>query len=205
MGRMAAPLLFYFDFISPYGFFASREVEALAARHGRAVDWRCMLLGVSVMKVMGLKPLLETPLKGDYVRRDVARRIRRSGLAMKRGPDDPVMDPRACGRAFWWVKRHRPELAGSFARAAYDAYWMEGKDLSTASGVADIRLPEGIDANRLREGIESEEARVLLRENVEASLEAGIFGSPTLVADGEPFWGVDAMPMAEEWLARGGW
>ena len=27
-----------------------------------------MLLGVAVMKVMGLKPLLETPLKGDYVR-----------------------------------------------------------------------------------------------------------------------------------------
>jgi 2-hydroxychromene-2-carboxylate isomerase len=205
MGRMSAPLLFYFDFISPYGFFASREVEALAARHGREVDWRCMLLGVSVMKVMGLKPLLETPLKGDYIRRDVARRIRRSGLAMERGPDDPVMDPRACGRAFWWLKRHRPGLAGAFARAAYDAYWMEGEDLSTASAVAGIRLPEGIDANRLREGIESEEGRALLRENVEASLEAGIFGSPTLVADGEPFWGVDALPQAEEWLARGGW
>lgn len=202
---MAAPLVFYFDFISPYGFFASREVEALAARHGREVDWRAMLLGVSVMKVMGLKPLLETPLKGEYIRRDVARRIRRSGLAMKRGADDAIMDPRACGRAFWFVKQHRPGLAGAFAKAAYDAYWIEGRDLSGAFAVAGIGLPEGIDADWLREGIESEEARALLRQNVDASLQAGIFGSPTLVVDGEPFWGVDALPQAEEWLARAGW
>ena len=57
-----APLLFYFDFISPFGYFASLRVEALAARHGRTVDWHAMLLGVSVMKVMGLKPLLDTCL-----------------------------------------------------------------------------------------------------------------------------------------------
>jgi 2-hydroxychromene-2-carboxylate isomerase len=49
---MAAPLAFYFDFISPYGYFAS-----LRSRTGRApwphVDWRPMLLGVAVLKVMG--------------------------------------------------------------------------------------------------------------------------------------------------------
>ncbi|MET0312622.1 MAG: 2-hydroxychromene-2-carboxylate isomerase [Burkholderiaceae bacterium] len=202
---MPASLVFYFDFISPYGYFASREVEALAARHGREVDWRCMLLGVSVMKVMGLKPLLETPLKGDYVRRDVDRRIRRAGRALKRGPADPVMDPRACGRAFWWVKTHRPALAGAFAREVYEAYWREGLDLSSPTAVVSITLPPGIEAGWLLTGIESDEARSLLRENVDASLKAGVFGSPTLVVDGEPFWGVDAMPQAEEWLAGGGW
>ena len=62
------PLQFHFDFISPYGYFASLRIEALAARHGRTVDWRAMLLGVSVMKVMGLKPLMDTPLKGDLHR-----------------------------------------------------------------------------------------------------------------------------------------
>ena len=46
---MPAPLAFYFDFISPYGYFASLRIEELAARHGRAVDWRPMLLGVAVL------------------------------------------------------------------------------------------------------------------------------------------------------------
>ena len=68
--RLHAPIDFYFDFISLYGYFASLRIEALAARHGRGVNWHGMLLGVAVMKTMGLKPLLETPLKSDYVIRD---------------------------------------------------------------------------------------------------------------------------------------
>jgi 2-hydroxychromene-2-carboxylate isomerase len=40
---------------------------------------------------------------------------------------------------------------------------------------------------------------------VDASLKAGIFGSPTVVVDGEPFWGVDALPQVEDWLSSGGW
>ena len=43
-----------------------------------------MLLGVSVMKVMGLKPLLETPLKSDYVLNDAARYMRQHGLKLAR-------------------------------------------------------------------------------------------------------------------------
>ena len=62
-----APIEFYFDFISPYGYLGSTQVEALAARYGRTVDWKPVLLGITVMKVMGLKPLPETPLKKDYI------------------------------------------------------------------------------------------------------------------------------------------
>lgn len=200
-----APLHFYFDFISPYGYFASLKVEELAARHGRAVEWHSMLLGVSVIKIMGLKPLLDTPLKGDYVRRDVNRYIRKHGLQLKRSPDDPMMDPRASGRAFHWVKKQHPQLAAPLAHAIYRAYWVEGLDLSTAAQVAAIDLPTGIDPESLRTGIESDEAGRLLRAAVDASLKAGIFGSPTVVVDGEPFWGVERLPDAEDWLTRGGW
>lgn len=201
----SSPLQFYFDFISPFGYFASLRIEALAARHGRTVDWHAMLLGVSVMKVMGLKPLLDTPLKGEYIRRDARRYMRRHGLSLKRDLDDPVMDPRAAGRAFHYVKRHQPALAAPLARAIYDAYWAGGKDLGTADAVAAIELPEGLDAASLRDAIESEEARTLLRSAVDDSLKAGVFGSPTIVVDGEPFWGVQTLELVEEWLERGGW
>lgn len=200
-----APLHFYFDFISPFGYFASLRIEPLAAQHGRTVEWHAMLLGVSVLKVMGLKPLLDTPLKGDYIRRDAKRYMRRHGLQVNRDLDAPVMDPRAAGRAFYWVKQHHPALAAPLAHAIYHAYWAEGRDLSTAEAVAAISLPAGLDAQGLREGIESEEARQLLRNAVEASLKAGIFGSPTVVVDGEPFWGVENLGLVEQWLDSGGW
>jgi 2-hydroxychromene-2-carboxylate isomerase len=199
------PLHFYFDFISPFGYFASLRVEALAAKHGRTVQWHAMLLGVSVLKVMGLKPLLDTPLKGDYIRRDAQRYIRRHGLQLQRAVDAPMMDPRAAGRAFYWVQQHRPDLAAPLAQALYHAYWALGRDLSTAEAVASITLPPGLEANALRAGMESDPARQLLRNAVDASLQLGIFGSPTVVVDGEPFWGVQTFELLDEWLAKGGW
>jgi len=32
-----------------------------------------------------------------------------------------------------------------------------------------------------------------------------VFGSPFIVVDGEPFWGVDRLEQIEKWLATGGW
>jgi 2-hydroxychromene-2-carboxylate isomerase len=199
------PLHFYFDFISPFGYFASLRIEALAAKHGRRVEWHAMLLGVSVLKVMGLKPLLDTPLKGDYVRRDAKRYMRRHGVRMQRDLDAQVMDPRAAGRTFHWVKQYRPELTAALVHAIYHAYWAEGRDLSKAEALTAIALPEGIDRTWLLEGIQSDEAGQLLRGAVDASLKLGIFGSPTVLIDGEPFWGVETFELLDEWLATGGW
>lgn len=202
---MTAPLHFYFDFISPYGYFASLQIEALAAKHGRAVDWRPMLLGVAVLKVMGLKPLLDTPLKGDYVRHDVRRHARKLRLPLGRQLDAPVGNPLPAARAFYWLREHHPEHQAALVHALYGAYWREGRDLSTPEALAQIALPEGVSAADLAAGAASEAAAMALREAVAASLQAGIFGSPTVVVDGEPFWGSDRLADVDEWLQRGGW
>lgn len=200
-----SPLHFHFDFISPFGYFASLRIGALAQRHGRAVDWHPMLLGVSVLKVMGLKPLLETPLKGPYTERDVLRYAREHGLQMARAPSDPVMNPLPCARAQAWVRQHRPEHAGAVAQAIYRSYWAEGKDLSYPDALRGLELPVGLTGNEVATAAASEEASTLLKAEVNTAIEAGIFGSPTVVVDGEPFWGVDKLEQVERWLARGGW
>ena len=43
---MPAAVEFFFDFSSPYGYLAAQRIDALAARHGRGVDWKPMPLGV---------------------------------------------------------------------------------------------------------------------------------------------------------------
>ena len=196
---------FYFDFISPFGYFASLQIDELARRSGYTVEWYPMLLGVSVLKVMGLKPLLDTPLKGDYLRRQMSRHRRREGLALKRSADDPMMDPRACARAYYWTARHAAPLAKPLAKHLLDRYWRDGEDLTSARQIVDGALPAGLDPLVLAEGMETAEARAMLRSAVEDSLKRGVFGSPTVVAGDELFWGVDALPSVEQWLTAGGW
>jgi 2-hydroxychromene-2-carboxylate isomerase len=205
MATVREPIDFYFDFLSLYGYFASLRIEELAARHGRAVRWHSMLLGVSVMKTMGLKPLLETPLKGDYVLNDTARYLRRHGLQLRRRLTDPFMDPRAAARGFYWVRRNRPGREAAYAHAGFHRYWVEGRDLGAPAEVAALAPIVDAQPAEMLDGIEGDVARADLRDAVAASLARGVFGSPFVIVDGEPFWGNDRLDLVDEWLSAGGW
>jgi len=201
----ARPIDFYFDFISPFGYFASLRIDALAAKYGYTVNWHSMLIGVSVVKVMGMKPLLEVPLKGPYIAHDARRYARRHGIALVRDPGAPPVDPRPAGRAFNWLLQHYPEAARPFAQHAFAAYWLQGRDISDPAVVAEIVGESGCAGAQIAQGIASEEAGRLLRSNVEASLARGVFGSPFFIVGDEPFFGAEKMELLEEWLASGGW
>jgi 2-hydroxychromene-2-carboxylate isomerase len=120
---MPRSLDFYFDFISPFGYLASLRVDALATKYQRECRWQSMLLGISVLKVMGMRPLTEIPLKGDYLRIDIARYLRRHKLTLARTRDTAPSNPLAAGRAFHWIDQRDRALAKTVARAVLDAYW----------------------------------------------------------------------------------
>jgi 2-hydroxychromene-2-carboxylate isomerase len=200
------PLWFYFDFISPFGYLASLRVDALAARYRREARWQAMLIGVSVMKVMGLKPVPQTPLKGPYTRRDLLRYARRHGISLARDFDAPPPYPIPGARAFHWLDSADPVVAKSFARALFAAYWQQGRDIGSVAEVARIGEGVGVEGAELVAAIASGgEGDVLLRSAVDRSLALGVFGSPFFIVDGEPFFGLEKLPVVEEWLAAGGW
>ena len=204
-GSAARALDFYFDFISPFGFFASLRIDALAAKYGLVAHWHSMLIGVSVVKVMGMKPLLDVPLKGAYIARDAQRYARRHGIALARDLGAPASDPRPAGRAFNWLLHYRPEAARSFAQKAFVAYWLQKRDIAAPEVLAEILAEIDLTESQIAEGIVSEEAGRLLRAGVEASLARGVFGSPFFIVGEEPFFGVEKMELLEDWLASGGW
>ena len=76
---MTAPLEFYFDFSSPYGYLASERIDALAARFGRKVRWRPILLGVLLRETGGTPPT-QVPAKRSYFLCDFARSARFMGI-----------------------------------------------------------------------------------------------------------------------------
>ena len=196
---------FYFDFISPFGFFASLRIDDLAAKYGLTANWHSMLIGVSVVKVMGMKPLLDVPLKGPYIGHDARRYARRHGISLARDPGASPVDPRPAGRAFNWLLQHRAETARPFAQQTFAAYWLQGQDISAPGVLVDILRVMGLTGSEIAKEIVSDEAGRLLRSNVEASLARGVFGSPFFLVRNEPFFGVEKMELLEDWLARGGW
>jgi 2-hydroxychromene-2-carboxylate isomerase len=205
MSRPRAPIQFWFDFISPFGYLASLRIDALAARHGREVDWRPLLVGVTVLKVMGLPPVPQTPLKGPYALRQLARHARRAGVTLARDASVPPMNPLPAARAFAWLRAHARAHAKDAARAIYAATWAEGRPMDEPAALRAVLLQAGVPPALADAALSDPEAAILLRAEVDAAVAAGAFGSPFVIADGEPFFGVDNLELLDEWLARGGW
>lgn len=204
-GETGRALDFYFDFISPFGFFASLRIDDMAARYGYQVRWHSMLIGVSVLKVMGMKPLLETPLKGPYILKDATRYARQHHITPGRQFDAPLSDPRPAAKAFHWLNHYYPHESKRFATKVFSTYWLEGKDISQQAVLSEVLEAMGLTHQVNWDDLAGEEAATRLRAEVSQSLERGVFGSPFFIVGDEPFFGLEKLELLEDWLATGGW
>ncbi len=200
---MAEAIDFYFDFSSPYGYLAAERIDAIGQKHGRQVIWRPFLIGV-VFKATGGEPLLNIPLKGDYARTDLERAARLLGVKFTLPSPFPFMSV-AASRAFYWLDDQDPGLARDFAKAVYRASFTEGRDMSAAAAVVSVAAELGVDGEALSAALQDQAVKDRLRAEVEEAIARGVFGSPFIMVDGEPFWGHDRLDHVDRWIETGGW
>jgi 2-hydroxychromene-2-carboxylate isomerase len=200
---MANAIDFYFDFSSPYGYLASAKIDELAAKHARTVAWRPILLG-AVFKITGQQPLPTIPMKGSYAKHDLARSARLFGVPFRLPSKFPV-GATAPSRAFYWILDRDPGLARKAAQALYHAYFADDRDISNPEITANVCAKLGVDRAELTQALNDPAAKERLKSEVDAAIERGVFGSPYVVIDGEPFWGADRLDQIDKWLATGGW
>jgi 2-hydroxychromene-2-carboxylate isomerase len=203
MTAAGRPVDFHFEFSSPYGYIAAELAEDFEKRIGRPLAWRPFLLG-PVFKLTGQPPLVEIPMKGRYAKHDFARSARLHKVPYRHPERFPIGTVAAC-RAFYWTTDRDPALARRLALALYRAYFRDGIDIGPAPRVIEIAKDCGIDAAALAAGLEDPALKDRVKAEVDAAIAANVFGSPFFIVDGEPFWGVDRMPMIEEWIRSGGW
>jgi 2-hydroxychromene-2-carboxylate isomerase len=199
---MSQPIDFYFDFSSPYGYLASEKIDELAARFGRKVRWRPILLGV-VFRQTGGAPLTSIPLKGEYSVHDFARSARFLDIPYEHPKHFPLATQHAA-RAYYWLHDRDCEAARSFAHAVFRSLYTEGRDISEIDVVLAIAAGEKVDRTALAAALAGQALKDRLKAECEAAIIRGVFGSPYIVVDGEPFFGADRLPQIERWLGSGG-
>jgi 2-hydroxychromene-2-carboxylate isomerase len=195
---------FYFDLISPFGYLGSVMIERLAARYGREVEWKPVLLGVTVLNVMGLKPLPKTPLKGPYLRQDAPRLADFLDIPFRFHAHENI-NSLAGLRAFVHLKEREPGRATELMRRLYAALWTEGRDITKAEVVCEEAEALGCDSAALLDAVHRPETKQRLQAAVEVAISRGVFGVPFFFVDGEPIWGVDRFWMIEHWLQHHTW
>jgi 2-hydroxychromene-2-carboxylate isomerase len=198
-----APLDFWFDFSSPYGYLLSEKIDAVAAKYGRKVRWHPILLGI-VFKATGSAPLtMQNPAKAAYSLRDFARSARFMGIPYRQPSQFPLPTQNAA-RTYYWLHGQDCGLARQFAHAIFRALYVEDLDISAPDTVLEIAARFGVDRNALAAALQSPEIKARLKEEVDQAMQAGVFGSPHVIIDGEAFFGADRLPHIERWLETGG-
>jgi 2-hydroxychromene-2-carboxylate isomerase len=199
---VTAPIDFYFDFSSPYGYFGAEKIDDLAARYDRSVRWHPILLGV-VFKTVGTAPLPSIPVKGPYSLHDIRRSARFLGVPYVHPSRFPLATQQA-GRAYTWLAERSTALAREFALETYRAYFTADRDISDPGVVLEVAASLGVDRDELAAALADATLKARFKADVETALARGVFGSPFFIVDGEPFWGTDRLPQLEKWLAEGG-
>ena len=199
--NLRAPIHFYFDFSSPYSYIASEWVEAVAARHGRRVQWHAMLLGAT-FQAAELKPPMSYPIKRDYVLRDFERSARFAGLPYKQPERFPIATQNAA-RVFWWLDAQDPARAVAWAHAGLRAYFTRGVQLDDPAQLKALAAQSGIDAEAAEAAWQDPQWKEKLKAVNEQAIASGVFGAPFFIVDGEPFWGNDRQAQIEQWLRAG--
>ena len=191
---MSKPIEFWFDFGSPASYLAYTQLPAVAARAGAELVWRPMLLG-GVFKATGNRSPAAVPAKGAWMQGDLRRWARKWGVEFNSNPHFPVNTLAMMRGAA--AARRAGELA-PYAEAMFRAMWVDGKNPSEAAVFAEVVGAAGLDPAAYAGRVQDPEVKQALIAATEEAVERGVFGAPTMIVDGELFFGQDRLDFVAE-------
>ena len=182
---MATPSVdWYFDFVSPYSYIALHRLGELS----HPVIYKPVLFA-GLLNRWGQKGPAEIPAKRRWTYRWCTWWAKELGVPFRfpaAHPFNPLPHLRlalACGS--------RPDAV----KRIFEWIWMGGEHADDAERFAALCRELGVEQPRLAE------VKDALRLNTEEAAARGVFGVPSLVIDGEVFWGADAIDFAKAFRA----
>ncbi|CAN7651947.1 2-hydroxychromene-2-carboxylate isomerase [Bosea sp. LjRoot237] len=187
---MPQPALWYFDIISPFAHLALTRLDTIRAQ--RPVVLKPIVFG-GVLKAWGQLGPAEIAPKRTHTYRLATHTAQAMGVPFRFPPSHPF-NPLAMLRLLTALDGNEAAVT-----AAFRLVWGEGRDANDPTTLAAVaEAASRPDALAL---IGEQDVKDRLRQATEEAVAAGVFGVPSLVIDGEVFWGADAMAMAQDYLA----
>jgi 2-hydroxychromene-2-carboxylate isomerase len=190
---------FYYDLGSPYAYLTAERVNSVFAEAGvEPPEWQPILLG-------GLFKRFERDSWGNGAERErgmheCERRAAAYGLPPIRWPDPWPPNGLFAMRAATFAKEIGRTV--SFSVAAFRQAFAAGRDLGEPDNVLLAAAAAEIHPRALLAAVNRDSLKGALREATDRAGDLGVRGVPSVVVDGEVFWGDDHLELAAAAAAR---
>ena len=199
---MTAHIDYFFSVASPWAFLGSQRFIDMAHRTGATVMVRPMDFS-RVMAAAGGLPYQQRPVqRASYRQDDLARWRQRLGIPLTLEPAFYPVDRTPASLAVIAARHIDQHAALVLSHAILRAIWQEDLNIASWELLESLANASGLNGPALMDTARTPEIAEAFLQDTEAAIEAGVFGAPTWVVDGERFWGQDRLDFLEERLQR---
>jgi len=193
---------YYFTPVSPWTYLGHDRFLAIAAAAGAAVEYKPTDYG-KVFPISGGLPLAKrAPQRQAYRLFELKRWAGHLGLPLNPHPKFFPVSADLAARVIVAAERAGHDVAG-LMRAIMRALWVEERNVSDAATLIALADAQEIDGRALLAAADSEAVKAAYEAHTEDAIAAQVFGAPTYIYRGEPFWGQDRLDFLERALAAG--
>jgi len=199
--RSDHPLILYIDFKSPYAYLAKDPAYAIEDDLGIEIDWRPLTLdipsylGSARLDAQGkVAESNRTPQQWSgvkYAYRDARRYASLRGLTIR--GTTKIWDSSLAGIGMQWAKLQGRKILRGYIDRVYDRFWKRELDIEDPAVIERVLNEVGADLS----GFAAYHTGAGRADNdrIQAQIfEAGVFGVPSFIVDGELFFGREHLP-----------
>jgi 2-hydroxychromene-2-carboxylate isomerase len=191
--KLMKELIFYFDFLSPFSFFAW---EQLHKRKDLVIVHRPVALG-PLLNHWGIKGPGEVTPKREFLLKQCLRYATKKNLEFTTPQTHPFNSLYALRLA---LKSTSGELQSSVIETLWRAGWQKRIDMGDPDQLQMALKQANLPAEELFEKSFTKEAKGELKQNIQMAIEHGAFGVPSFVHQNELFWGNDSINELDDFI-----
>ncbi len=189
---MIKPFEFYFDFVSPYSFFAHKEIIKIEKKNSIKINYRPILLG-GLHNLHGIKAPAFIPAKAKHMIRDCKLIAEKNKIKFKFNSYFPI---RSLNLMRGVLVADEDNYKSYYIDSIFNAIWQDGLNLNDETIIQKILKNLNVNPKTFFLRTASASIKESLKIKTSEAYEKGIFGAPSFVSNNKIFWGQDRIEFA---------
>jgi 2-hydroxychromene-2-carboxylate isomerase len=199
---MAKRIDYYLSPMSPWTHLGHERFGALGRKHGASIDVKPVDYGKIFPASGGLPLAKRAPQRQKYRLVELQRWRDYLGVPLTIQPRHFPYDALAASLLILAARdKAGNDAAFNLAGAILRGCWVEERNMADEAELKSVLVAQGLDSSVFAQSKEPAVAAEYERLTQEA-MERDVFGAPTYVYDGEPFWGQDRLDLLAWRLSR---